>query len=105
MKMRALGLVVLFGCLPLAACNQQQAAKKENKLERTLGIDRGDRGDRGGRGHGLKRACAADIEKFCGNDRGRERRQCLQTHLDQLAADCKEAVEKRGAGRRNRDRQ
>ena len=97
MNTRALGLVMLLGCaIPLAACNPQQAVKKAAKLDR----DRGDRGGRGG--HGLKKACAADIAKFCSGDRGRERRQCLQTHVNELSADCKDAVNKRGGGRHRR---
>jgi hypothetical protein len=58
----------------------------------------------GGHG-GLRQACGTDLEKFCAADqRGRDRRMCLQSHIDQLSADCKEALASRQHGRhRNRD--
>jgi hypothetical protein len=58
----------------------------------------------GARG-GLRQACGSDLEKFCAADqRGRERRLCLQSHADQLSADCKAALAARQhRPRRNRD--
>ena len=61
---------------------------------------------REGGGHGLRRDCQADIEQFCAADQtGRDRRNCLQTHLIQLSEACKAAVAARGqrGGRRARD--
>jgi hypothetical protein len=62
---------------------------------------------RGESGHmGLRRACSTDLEKFCVADQtGRDRRMCLQSHIDQLSADCKAALAARQQRqRRNRDR-
>lgn len=59
------------------------------------------------RGHGLRRDCRAEIEQYCAADQtGRDRRLCLESHLDQLSADCKTALAARGqkGGRWNRDR-
>ena len=93
MRTSLLGLVLALTCVPLVACNQQHANKREAVHER-------ERGEHGG----LRRACAADLDKYCsGRSRGRERRSCLQEHTDQLSADCKAAVEARGERRRKRD--
>jgi hypothetical protein len=93
MKRYLCGLTLMLAVVPLAACNQQQ-----NKAP--VVHERG----AGGGGHGLRKACAADLEKFCaGQERGRERRECLQSHLDQLSSDCKAAVQARGEGRRRRE--
>jgi hypothetical protein len=56
-------------------------------------------------GHsGLRRACSTDLEKFCVADQtGRDRRKCLQSHIDQLSADCKTALAARQQRRHNRD--
>jgi hypothetical protein len=94
MRKTVLGLVLTLACVPLVACNQQQSNKQAVR-ERAHG------------GHGLKKACAEDLSKYCtGQDRGRERRDCLQSHLDQLSADCKAAVaargERRSGGRRHK---
>jgi hypothetical protein len=44
------------------------------------------------------------MDKYCsGQNRGRARRDCLQSHVDQLSADCKAAVQQRGGRRRRRD--
>jgi hypothetical protein len=93
MKPSLMGLVLVLACAPLVACNQQHMNKREATHER----------ERGGHA-GLRRTCAADLDKFCaGKERGRERRSCLQEHMDQLSADCKAAVEARGERRRKRD--
>jgi len=62
----------------------------------------GGREGRGEGGHGgLRRACRMDLEKFCVADQtGRDRRTCLQSHIDQLSADCKAAL----AARQHRGR-
>jgi len=58
----------------------------------------------GGRAGGLRQACSTDLEKFCAADqRGRDRRMCLQSHIDQLSADCKAALAERQQRRRRRD--
>jgi hypothetical protein len=52
----------------------------------------------------MRKACGADLEKFCVADqKGRDRRMCLQSHMDQLSADCKAALSERRQ-RRHRDR-
>ena len=61
----------------------------------------GMRGERGGGHGGIRRACEADIEQFCAADqKGRDRRECLQSHMDKLSADCKAAIEARKNHRR-----
>jgi hypothetical protein len=94
MNKSVLALLLVVGCVPLASCNQQRTAHKEAVHERERGAGHG----------GLRRACAADLDKYCsGQARGRARRDCLQSHLDQLSADCKAAVQERGERRRRRD--
>lgn len=94
-------------CLSTMACKPQHAARgvlREQRMEQ-----RGDRNnDRGEHRGGLRRACRADLEQYCAADqKGRDRRECLQSHIDKLSADCKTAVQdrmnRRGGGRRNRD--
>ncbi len=93
MNKSVVALLLVLTAVPLASCNQQRTANKEAVHER----------GRGGHG-GLRRVCSADLDKYCaGQDRGRARRDCLQTHLDQLSADCKAAVQARGERRRRRD--
>ncbi len=62
---------------------------------------------RGEQGHGgLRRECRADIEQFCSADQtGRDRRQCLQSHIDKLSDACKAALAARAhrGGHRDRD--
>jgi hypothetical protein len=86
------------------ACKPEHAARDVLRGQRME--QRGERGDR--HGGGLRRACRADIEQFCAADqKGRDRRECLQTHIDKLSADCKTAIQDRmnhrGGGRKNRD--
>jgi hypothetical protein len=114
---RLLPALVLFAAfVPLAACNQNAnkapaahgntPGMAEHGM-RGLHLGRGGHGGRGGGGHGghgLRRACATELQQYCATqERGRERRDCLQSHMDQLSADCKAAVEARGRGRRQRD--
>ena len=122
MKPVLFGLAFLLACAPLAGCNQQRGnkhqtaqeqggqgekgrrAERRERAEDSEQGEVGERGRRGGRGHGLRRVCADELQKYCaGDERGRERRECLQTHLDQLSADCKAAVEARGERRHRRD--
>lgn len=102
---------LVLACVPLAACNQQ-ANRGHNhaarQSERARGSENGNtvnETEQGrGRGRGLRRACASEIQQYCASEeRGRARRECLQSHMDQLSADCKTAVESRGQGRRRRD--
>ncbi|MGH6877471.1 MAG: hypothetical protein ACREHV_08860 [Rhizomicrobium sp.] len=65
----------------LAGCNQQH--NSQNRA-------------RGG-GHGLRMACAADIQKFCANDQ--RKRRCLKDNVDKLSDSCKAALERRGGKR------
>ena len=98
---KATVLLACLVCLPVIACKPHPG-----KIMR--GADHVQRSEeRNGKHRGLRRACRDDIEKFCAADQtGRDRRMCLQTHVNELSADCKTAVEARGArgGRRNRDR-
>ncbi|HTT98556.1 MAG TPA: hypothetical protein VMF58_10940 [Rhizomicrobium sp.] len=92
-------------CLTAMGCKPQHAARDALRGQRME--QREDRGDHRG-GGGLRRACRADIEQYCAADQtGRDRRECLQTHIDKLSADCKTALQDRmnhrGGGRRNRD--
>ena len=110
MKRIAVGFVLLVGLVPLAACNQQsnkQAPAAHERHERGMFGERRERGmmgDRRGERRRMREACADDIAKYCSTmDRPRLKRQCLQTHLDQLSADCKSAVENGGGRRRRRD--
>ena len=97
---KATVLLACLICLPVLACKPHPG-----KILRGAG-HAGRMEERGGRHHGLRRACRDDIAKFCAADQtGRDRRTCLQTHLTELSADCKTAVEARKdrGGRRNRD--
>ena len=108
MNKMVFGLILVLSCVPLSACNQQHGNKTTavHERERKLDRDRADNdfGRRRGGGHGLRRACAADLQQYCeGKERGRARRECLQSHMAQLSAECKAAVEARGRGHRRRD--
>ena len=97
---KSTALLACLICLPVLACKPHPG-----KIMR--GADHAGRAEERGQHHGLKRACRDDIAKFCAADQtGRDRRNCLQTHLTELSADCKTAVEARKGrgGRRNRDR-
>lgn len=89
MKKSTALLVSLF-CLALMGCKPHPGGR-ETRAE-------------GGHA-GLRQACSTDIEKFCAADqKGRDRRRCLQSHVDQLSADCKTALAARQhRQRRNRD--
>jgi Cysteine rich repeat len=103
---KALPLLACLLCLTAMACKPEHAARgimREQRMEQ-----RGERGDRHGDRHGgLKRVCRSDIEQYCAADqKGRDRRECLESHMDKLSADCKTAVQERmnrHGGRRNRD--
>ena len=97
-------LLACLACLPMIACKPHpgkifRAGDHERRQE--------ERGERNGQRHGLRRECRDDLEKFCAADQtGRDRRTCLESHLSEISADCKAAVEARGhrgGGRRNRD--
>jgi hypothetical protein len=98
---KATVLLACLFCLPMIAC-------KPHPGKMMRGADHAERSeDRAGHRGGLRRACRDDIEKFCAADqKGRDRRNCLESHLSDLSADCKTAVEERGhkGGRRNRDK-
>jgi Cysteine rich repeat len=92
-------LLACLICLPVLACKPHPG-----KIMR--GADHAGRSEERGQHRGLRRACRDDLEKFCAADQtGRDRRACLQTHLNELSADCKTAVEARKGrgGRRNLD--
>lgn len=81
-------VIVLAGLV--AGCNRENHEKEGRE-------------GRGG-GHGIRKACMADIEKYCGNfEKRREQRECLQTNEAKLSPDCKAALDARGGGRRERD--
>jgi len=82
-----LAAIVLMAA-PLAACNRQPA----NKQQSVPTMQTGERGRNGG----LRNLCGDDLQKFCSQQRGRERRTCLQSHLNELSDQCKNALEGRG---------
>ena len=85
-------LLAALMCLGIAGC-ERHSGQAERLGARAAG--HGMRGERGGHG-GIRRACEADIEQFCAADqKGRDRRECLQSHMDKLSADCKAAIEAR----------
>lgn len=103
---------LILACVPLSGCHQERGAghRAERHGDETAApADRSasqatEPEEGRGRGHGLRRACAEDLEKYCaGQDRRRERRECLQNHVDQLSADCKAALNERGQHRHRRD--
>jgi hypothetical protein len=107
MKRSFLAAALFAALIPLTACNQNANKAPAGQGKTAAMQDRGERGERGGRGHrgggghGLRRACASELQQYCATEqKGRERRDCLQNHLEQLSADCKAAVEARGRGRR-----
>ena len=89
---------ILLACvlgLGLAACDRHN-----NPLRNLTGHERGERHEGGGRG-GIRRACSAELEQYCAADqKGRDRRLCLESHQDKLSADCKAALEARKNRRR-----
>jgi hypothetical protein len=87
---KSTALLVSLSCLALLGCKPHPGGR-ETRAE----------GERAG----LRQACSADTEKFCAADqRGRDRRLCLQSHVDQLSADCKTALAARPHRQRhNRD--
>jgi hypothetical protein len=49
----------------------------------------------------MRQACAADLEKLCAGQEGREAMRCLREKADQASAGCKAAIAKaprRGSG-------
>lgn len=101
MRILPLLLISVVG-LGLASCDR-------HAVRAARGVGHAERAERqAGQGHGLKRACRADIEQYCvASQKGRERRQCLQSHIDKLSEGCKQAMTERGnrhgGGRKNRD--
>ncbi len=84
----------------IAAC-ERHPGQAERMGARAAG--HGMRGERAGGRGGIRRACEADIEQFCAADqKGRDRRECLQSHMDKLSADCKAAIEARKNHRRDK---
>lgn len=98
---KATVLLTCLFCIPMIAC-------KPHPGRILRGADHAQRSEeRAGHRGGLRRACRDDIEKFCAADQtGRDRRLCLQSHLSEVSADCRTAVEARShrGGRRNRDK-
>jgi len=46
----------------------------------------------------LKKACAADLEKFCGDiKKGEGRKACLRGHASELQPGCSDALKERDA--------
>ena len=104
MRTSPLLLAALIG-FGLAGCDRHPAGTAARE---TIRAERGARA--GGGGHGLKRECREDIEQYCvASQKGRERRQCLESHIDKLSAGCKQALSERrgghgeGGGRRNKE--
>lgn len=88
-------IAALAASFALAGCEKHDA-----KLLRGAGhAVRGERHMERDGHMGLRRACRADIEQYCAADqKGRERRMCLQDHRDKLSDDCKKALDQRGNG-------
>jgi hypothetical protein len=88
-----LAAVTFFAAL-LTACGPQ---KHENAAQETL--------SHGGK-HGIRAACAEDIQKFCAS--ADKKRRCLRENIDKLSDNCKAAVAQRrnrGGGNRDNDDQ
>jgi len=97
MKTLNLCLAALL-CLSLAACERHPAGHAGRMGARML------MRDERAQHRGLRRACEADVEQYCAADQtGRDRRACLESHLDKLSSDCKAALDARRMRRRARD--
>jgi hypothetical protein len=78
----------------LAACHPRERSEHTGQSGQT---EEG----RGHGGHGLRRACADDIAKFCQNED--KKRRCLRENLEKLSAECKTAVESGRGHKRDKD--
>jgi len=88
MLQKAIGFaVVVLAAGLLAGCNQNQQQQKAAPQEMA----------RGGH-HGIRAACADDIQKYCANEQRKKR--CLKDNMDKLSAACKSAVEESHGGRK-----
>ena len=83
--------VALFASLAACGPQKHENAAHENQAHENFA--------HGGR-HGIRAACAADIQKFCAQE-DRPRR-CLKENIDKLSDACKTAMAQR-RGARNRD--
>ena len=93
-------LFASFVCIGLAGCGRHENQAARLGAREAVHAERGERGER--RGGGIRRACEADIEQFCAADqRGRDRRECLESHKDKLSQACKTAMEERKNWRRD----
>jgi hypothetical protein len=70
----------------IGGCNQQQSAQHETVAS-------------GGGRHGLRAACADDIQKFCANEQ--KKRRCLKDNMDKLSDTCKTALAQHRGGNKN----
>jgi len=77
-------LIVAAACVT-AACHPRHQAEQSQQTSPAGQV--GERHE----GHGLRRACANDIAKYCQNEDKKKR--CLRENLDKLSADCKAALE------------
>lgn len=83
--------VALFATLAACGPQKHENAAHENQSRENF-AHRG--------GHGIRAACAADIQKFCAQaDRPR---RCLKENIDKLSDACKTAMAQHRGGR-NRD--
>ena len=80
------GIVLLSGLL--AGCNQNRQQKNTSQVELA----------RGGH-HGLRAACADDIQKYCANEQ--RPRRCLRDNMDKLSDTCKAALAQQRGHRNN----
>ena len=77
--------------IALSACNQQPAKKSESAPV----MQTAER-----HGGGLRKACASELQKYCsGDERGRARRECLESHMSELSDTCKGTIQARGERR------
>jgi hypothetical protein len=102
--MNASRIAALVALVALAACNQQPVKKQQNTANPSATTTATTQPAAGGERHrGLRKACATELAQYCpGDQRGRARKECLQSHADQLSADCKAALDARGGGRAGR---
>ena len=94
MLRKAIGLAaVLVAAGMISGCNQNQQKAPEQKTAQEVG---------GGGHHGLRKACADDIAKYCANEDRKKR--CLKNNIDKLSDACKAALVQGGGGhKRDKD--
>lgn len=62
-------------------------------LQEQRGKHKGKRGERGQQHAAVKAACQEDAQRLCADAQGRERRQCMRDHEEELSDPCRAAIE------------